>query len=97
SMKIDFAICSRELTRPVLKCIVMTLGGMMRGIRFVLNLSLFAFMLGCGPQKETADNGAGPAKTGSAATAAKVAQVTDVGGIEDKSFNASAWAGLQKA
>ncbi len=52
----------------------------------------------------TADLIAGKAKTGygeaaaaPAAKALKVGLVTDVGGVNDKSFNQSAWAGVQKA
>ncbi len=39
----------------------------------------------------------GGAATPAASTGFKVGQVTDLGGIDDKSFNATAWAGVQKA
>jgi len=42
----------------------------------------------------TACGGGGAASTGSSV---KVGEVTDLGGIDDKSFNASGWAGAQKA
>src|SRR5258706_67636 len=69
----------------------------MRGIGFLVSFSIFVVLLGCGPNKDNADNGAGPNKHAATAEPVKVGQVTDAGGIDDKSFNASAWAGLQKA
>ena len=38
-----------------------------------------------------------PRAAAPAATAGKMCQVTDVGGIDDKSFNALAWSGMQRA
>ena len=37
------------------------------------------------------------ATTGGGGKKLKVGMVTDVGGVNDKSFNQSAWAGVQKA
>lgn len=49
---------------------------------------------GCSPRKEAVS----PVDGGSSATKIlKAVVVTDAGGIDDQSFNASAWAGLQKA
>jgi basic membrane protein A len=70
---------------------------MMRRIGLAVWFSFFVFPLGCGPHKDNADNGAGPNKVTGTAEPVKVGQVTDAGGIDDKSFNASAWSGLQKA
>jgi len=63
----------------------------------VATLSLSLVLAGCGskeaqPQGQTGANGGA---TGSAPTI-KVGMVTDVGGVNDNSFNQSAWEGLQK-
>ncbi|WP_305785018.1 BMP family lipoprotein [Symbioplanes lichenis] len=47
----------------------------------------------CGDAPEDSPSGSGA----SAAAAYKACMVTDTGGIDDRSFNASAWAGLQAA
>ena len=47
----------------------------------------------CGDAPAETPGGSGP----SAAAAYKACMVTDTGGIDDRSFNASAWAGLQAA
>ncbi|MGK5510541.1 BMP family ABC transporter substrate-binding protein [Brevibacillus formosus] len=63
----------------------------------VATLSLSLVLAGCGskpeaqPQGQTGSNGGAPA-----AKAIKVGMVTDVGGVNDNSFNQSAWEGLQK-
>ncbi len=66
----------------------------MKKKRFGLSMSLLltAGMLlgGCGQAKEE------PKKEEGKASEFSVAMVTDVGGIDDKSFNQSAWEGLQK-
>jgi basic membrane protein A and related proteins len=49
----------------------------------------------CGSAPE--ENAAGSASGSAAAAAALACMVTDSGGIDDRSFNASAWAGLQAA
>ena len=54
-------------------------------------LSLAAAACGDAPDETPAGSGA------SAAAAFKACMVTDTGGIDDRSFNASAWAGLQAA
>ena len=59
----------------------------------------------CGSSTSSASSGgstsssASASSTGSAATTAKVlgCLVTDTGGINDRSFNASSWAGMQAA
>ena len=62
----------------------------------ILFLFLFATILlaACGSSADpdeviTSNEGSGPT--------AKICEVTDVGGIDDKSFNATAWAGVQLA
>jgi basic membrane protein A len=61
------------------------------------------FLTGCGKKPDTSNTGAATPAPSSAATEAakpaantKVGMVTDTGGVSDKSFNQSAWEGLQK-
>jgi basic membrane protein A len=56
-------------------------------------LTLAAAACGAAPAENTGSGSGGP----SAAAKYSACMVTDVGGIDDKSFNASAWAGLQAA
>lgn len=64
----------------------------------VATLSLSLVLAGCGskqdgqPQGQAGQGGA----AGGAAPTAKIGMVTDVGGVNDNSFNQSAWEGLQK-
>jgi len=53
-----------------------------------------AALAGCAPRQAAAPSAAGGAAP---AKPLKAAQVTDAGGIDDRSFNASAWQGLQRA
>ena len=73
--------------------------------RFRTLIALFAVLAlivaACGGDDDDADDGgdattAAPATT-VAASGAKICEVTDTGGVDDKSFNASAWAGAQRA
>lgn len=54
-------------------------------VMFVLIIGLF--LVACGSEEGTADSGEGQASIG---------MVTDLGSVNDKSFNQSAWEGLQK-
>ena len=63
---------------------------MRRPVPLLLLLCLSS-LSGCGPRP----SGSATPKPG--AGGLRFALVTDAGGIDDKSFNASAWAGLQKA
>jgi basic membrane protein A len=75
--------------------------------RFRTLIALFAVLAlvvaACGgDDDEAADDGDSgetttTVATTDAATGAKICQVTDTGGVDDKSFNASAWAGAQRA
>jgi basic membrane protein A len=68
-----------------------------RGKRIVAILAAGGLTLAaaaCGEAPKETTPGAG---SSSAAAAYKACMVTDLGGIDDKSFNASAWAGLQAA
>ncbi len=52
---------------------------------------------GTGTTPTTGTSGAGGGSTAPATSAFKACMVTDTGGINDKSFNQSAWAGMQAA
>ncbi|MCL5950640.1 MAG: BMP family ABC transporter substrate-binding protein [Chloroflexi bacterium] len=60
-------------------------------------LALFALVavVACAPAPTPAPTSAPPTKA--AVSALKVALVTDIGGIDDKSFNTTAWKGVQDA
>jgi basic membrane protein A len=62
-------------------------------------LLLSAASCGSAPAKNNGSGGASPGTSTAAASGKKVkaCMVTDTGGIDDKSFNSSAWAGLQAA
>lgn len=64
-------------------------------LRLTLLLFLLAGLAGCKPDSNF--TGVPPAQPTSASRTIKAAVVTDSGGIDDKSFNAAAWAGLQRA
>jgi len=59
----------------------------------VLTLAMSTLLVGCGADKEegTADEG-----TADQGQAVRIGMVTDVGGVNDNSFNQSAWEGLQR-
>ncbi|WP_042147356.1 BMP family protein [Paucisalibacillus sp. EB02] len=66
----------------------------------VLILSIGLILAACGGAKEkenagTEDNGDNASQNGEASTDYKVAMVTDEGGVDDKSFNQSAWEGIK--
>jgi basic membrane protein A len=58
-------------------------------------------LAGCGSKKSDTSTGPGSAATSGASSSTtsnfKACMVTDTGGIDDKSFNAAAWQGMQKA
>lgn len=65
---------------------------------FVLLLSLGMILAACGSsddKKEDKNSGAKSASGEKASSDFSAAMVTDVGGVDDKSFNQSAWEGLQ--
>ena len=69
-----------------------------RGKRIVAILAAGGLTLtaaACGKAPDNSSSGGGA--SASAAAAYKACMVTDTGGIDDKSFNASAWAGMQAA
>ncbi len=60
----------------------------------IVVLSISIFLVGCGTNngnKNTTSGGGNAAKSNF-----KVAEVTDISGVNDKSFNQSAWEGLQR-
>ena len=54
-------------------------------------------LAGCGGSSDTESSAAATAAATVAATAGKACQVTDVGGVDDKGFNQTAFAGLTRA
>jgi basic membrane protein A len=72
-----------------------------QGVAVAAGVSALALVLAaCGSKAKTSTGGGGESSGGSASsgTASFTAcMVTDTGGIDDKSFNAAAWAGMQKA
>ncbi|MET3699533.1 nucleoside-binding protein [Bacillus oleivorans] len=68
------------------------------GFILSLVLALGTFLAACGNAGEEGEEGTGGNNAGGGAENAgdfTVAMVTDVGGVDDKSFNQSAWEGLQ--
>jgi len=61
----------------------------------VATLSLSLLLAGCGGQANQGEQGK-QGEAGGAAPSARIGMVTDVGGVNDNSFNQSAWEGLQK-
>jgi basic membrane protein A len=67
-------------------------------ITLLAMLILATMLTACG-KKNTGNNGAGNTtggNTGGAASQVKIGMVTDIGGINDKSFNQTSWEGLQQ-
>lgn len=62
-------------------------------LTMVMLLAVTLVLSACGKKNETSNNGA--AGGNGATSNFKVGMVTDVGGVNDKSFNQSAWEGLQ--
>ena len=68
-----------------------------RGKRIVAILAAGGLTLAAAACGEAPEESGTAGSSASAAAAYKACMVTDLGGIDDKSFNASAWAGLQAA
>lgn len=64
-----------------------------KGIACVLTLMMTLSLAACG--SNTKNNNAGNTEESGATTNFKVGMVTDTGGVNDQSFNQSAWEGLQ--
>ncbi len=60
-------------------------------------MSFSALLTGCGAKTETPSGTEKTSQNEAAAKASKIAMVTDTGGVNDKSFNQSAWEGMQRA
>lgn len=63
----------------------------------VLLALLVTLVIACAPAPTPAPTAAPPTKAPEKPAALKVGFITDVGGIDDKSFNQTAWAGVDKA
>lgn len=67
----------------------------------VLSLSLSMILAasvalaGCGNDNDSSSQGSGEGGGSAAESSAKIGMVTDVGGVNDKSFNQSAWEALE--
>jgi basic membrane protein A len=68
--------------------------------KFALGLSVMlaasTMLAACGSEEEATSGGSGGGDGAEETSDFSVAMVTDVGGVDDKSFNQSAWEGLQK-
>ncbi|GIP22494.1 BMP family protein [Paenibacillus sp. J22TS3] len=62
-------------------------------LSMVMLLALTVVLAGCGNKKSESNGNAG---TEGGKSEVKIGMVTDVGGVNDKSFNQSAWEGLQQ-
>lgn len=67
---------------------------MRAGVTWLAAIAGLVTLGGCGPKGHAGSEAGPPAH---APRALRVAEVTDAGGIDDQSFNAAAWAGLQRA
>ena len=67
------------------------------GLGLSLMLAAGTMLAACGSEEDTSNGDAGSGGGGESEEASdfSVAMVTDVGGVDDKSFNQSAWEGLQ--
>jgi basic membrane protein A and related proteins len=63
----------------------------------MLALCMGTVVAACGDEEETTGGGAEPAATAEPEKKIKVGMVTDIGGLDDRSFNQSAYAGLKRA
>ncbi len=59
-------------------------------------LAASTMLAACGSEEEATSGGSGGGEGAEETSDFSVAMVTDVGGVDDKSFNQSAWEGLQK-
>ncbi|HSP23072.1 MAG TPA: BMP family ABC transporter substrate-binding protein, partial [Planococcus sp. (in: firmicutes)] len=67
--------------------------------KFALGLSVMlaasTMLAACGSEEETTSGGSGGGEGEKETSDFSVAMVTDTGGVDDKSFNQSAWEGLE--
>ena len=63
----------------------------------VLALGMGTVVAACGDDEETSSGGNEPAATSEPEKKIKVGMVTDIGGLDDRSFNQSAYEGLKRA
>jgi basic membrane protein A and related proteins len=63
----------------------------------LLALGMATVVAACGDDEEEGNGGTQPAATEEAAEPIKVGMVTDIGGLDDRSFNQSAYEGLKRA
>jgi len=63
----------------------------------VLALSMGTVVAACGDDEESTSGGNEPAATSEPEKKARIGMVTDIGGLDDRSFNQSAYEGLKRA
>src|SRR5215207_342568 len=63
----------------------------------VLALCMGTVVAACGDDEESGGGGSEPAATQEPEKKVKVGMVTDIGGLDDRSFNQSAYEGLKRA
>ncbi|MCH4825043.1 MAG: BMP family protein [Planococcus sp. (in: firmicutes)] len=66
------------------------------GLGLSLMLAAGTMLAACGSDEDTSNGETGGGEGGEETSDFSVAMVTDVGGVDDKSFNQSAWEGLQQ-
>ncbi|MCX7839700.1 MAG: BMP family ABC transporter substrate-binding protein [Anaerolineae bacterium] len=66
-------------------------------LALVLFVLIASLIVACAPAPTPAPTAAPPTKAPEKPAALKVGFITDVGGIDDKSFNQTAWAGVERA
>jgi basic membrane protein A and related proteins len=73
----------------------------LRGLALLVLAAFALFVAACGSDDSSSDSGSSSGSSSSSSSEGgeklKVAMVTDIGGLNDRSFNASAYAGLQQA
>lgn len=69
---------------------------MRRGIGLIGVLAI-AGLAGCGPKNEGESEGGTTGRAANSGQSFKAAMVTDMGGIDDQSFNSASWEGLKRA
>ena len=66
------------------------------GLLITSVLAAGAVLAACGEDEDTKNNGGSASEGTNSEETFSIAMVTDVGGIDDKSFNQSAWEGIEK-
>ncbi|MEW4368776.1 BMP family lipoprotein [Paenibacillus kandeliae] len=65
-------------------------------LSLIMVLALSVFLAACGNKSDSTNNASNGTSGSGGSSDVKIGMVTDVGGVNDKSFNQSAWEALQK-